>query len=166
MSDTEDFYQETLERINEAVDRGPGWFLIAVSGDEETGTQPFAYTAGLSAEELPELIVSGHLPPDMSHAIVSQVIEKLRSNHLRYEDVGPEGMRLSQILAGEYDVVLRRVIGKKQHDFLTFALAYQRQEGRSASEMLSLQIVLPDRENRFPWDSDYGPGPSQDILWD
>jgi hypothetical protein len=164
--------QELMDEIREEVNNGVGWFAIAVAGPREDDDReppyelPFVYTVGLASEGQPELIVSGPIPPRHSHAIIKTVIDKLRAGEFSYEQIPPEGLRVSEVLANDYDVLLKRVSGTKQYEYLTWAIQFQIDEGREASEVLSLQIVMPDPENRLPGDPGFEFEPSQEKVWE
>ena len=159
--------EEIIETISDQVENGPGWYAVWV-GDQigpAGPVPPFIYTVAMTRSWLPELIISGHLEPELGQKILSDVILRLRSGEISYEAVPASGLCLSGLLENDLDIFLRRVTGAGQHSRLPLALEYQRRQGGKISDVLSLQIVLPDQENLFPWEGGHSGRPQQEELW-
>lgn len=159
--------RELLVEIREEVQNGSGWYSVAVGPETSpAGTvPPFLYTVGLTTAGLPELILSGNLKPTIGRALFAEIIEQLRSGQLSYKGVPGSGLCLSGILQGGFDLFLRRVTGAGQHQRLILATEYQRLQGGSPGDVLSLQVVMPDPENLFPWEKGWSGHPCQEKLW-
>lgn len=129
------FLIDTLRKIEEY-----GWTIIAVfpTADEPDQVE-FAYTVGLSAMSLPEVIVAG-LPPNVAHSVLNNVAAGMID---RPYDVDDE---YDGVLAGGYKVRFREA----SSDLLSVARKLYPVVG-------VLQLLWPDKEGHFPTDPDYDP---------
>ncbi len=101
----------------------------------------WAYTVGLHAHDLPELIVVGGMSLEDQYGMLHELAERMRENG------APEpGDRDPDFLVG-FEVAFVEVDETAGEEF---AVAHLVQ-----SDFRALQVVWPDLENRFPWESDY-----------
>lgn len=121
-----------------------GWHMMGVFPTTED-TNPiktyFCYTVGLhKTYGQPEIAVFG-LRPEIAHATIRRVIDLLvEGQHFVH------GTRTADIAQG-YDTVFRAV-NNDHHEYpFRAAGAYY-----GNYDFPAVQMVLPDKENRFPWD--------------
>lgn len=136
--------------INEAFEHGLETYLSHLRGLIENGEHAvqgvmgdasgpgWAYTIGLHAAGLPELIVIGALTFPDQHGVLNQLADEMRRH-------GPPqpGERRSGILVG-FEISFMEVEDPSTH---RFAVA-----NRLQSDFRALQVVWPDHDNRFPWE--------------
>ena len=122
-----------------------GWLVIKIEEDREGPS--FAFTVGLyQTFTQPEVIITG-LPPDRAHTILNLIGEAMRRGE-RFE----EGAMSDEFLEG-YPCTFRAVSQSQYPEFLGTAMHFYR-----GSDFPCLQCVWPDREGRWPWDSDASDG--------
>jgi hypothetical protein len=110
-----------------------GWEIIAVPG--AGGLAPFAYTVGLAARGVPELVVTC-LPADASAALLNEVAPRA----LRIE---PEPGELLLLDSGAMlEAVALPVPGA--HLLVAASLV--------GPSLEALQLVWPDDRGRYPWE--------------
>ncbi|GAA3572895.1 DUF4262 domain-containing protein [Amycolatopsis ultiminotia] len=129
------YLNEVLERIQEY-----GWCVQGVLG---TGARPpWAYTLGLTAQGLPELVVTG-LAPHPAAMLLSAAVERVLS-------AGPPepGERLE--LPGRPAPEAVALTAPAVH--LHFAVALY------GPQIRALQLVHPDADGIYPWSPDYRSG--------
>jgi hypothetical protein len=136
--------EAVLEKIRSDVAEY-GWHCLSVAlrvGETDPDFIPFSYTIGLTTTfEHPELIIFG-LPKDSAHGILDECVSKIR-------EAGrlPENERISQILAGDLDAVVRPLRPEHYGDYVGVALRV------FGGEAVRVSVVFwPDRSNRFPWE--------------
>lgn len=141
--------QERARRMAEYLDETRalvaehGWAVqgvFSVAGEENPGPN-FLYTVGLSTYDAPEFIVFG-VAMEVGHAVLNGMGAKVRDG-ARFQ----AGDLLDDVLDG-YNVRLVEVHDTTEH--LTVA---NRVYGLP-DPVRALQIVLPDKAGRFPWDPD------------
>jgi len=121
-----------LEETRDAIEKY-GFNVTAV------GTSPpFAYTSGLFADGIPELLISG-LSHEVAHGVLTNIYD-LAMNGLELES----GMQISDILGDGYKIMLLDIDSNKSDMNLTRQLYG---EGFPA-----LAVILPDKDHRWPWD--------------
>lgn len=81
------------------------------------------------------------LPPETAALILNTVARKV------VENVAPPNERLREILDGDYAPVLVEASTARAHQFVLNAV------GRYGTSVKVMQLVLPDAENRLPWDN-------------
>jgi hypothetical protein len=114
------------------------------------GSPGWAYTIGLHAAGLPELIVVGGLSVEGQHRTLNALADRLRSG-----EVLAVGERDPSVLEG-VDVTYLEVADTTSEEF---AVAVKLQAAFRA-----LQVVWPDMENRFPWEAGDAFPPSEQPL--
>ncbi|MEU6020810.1 DUF4262 domain-containing protein [Micromonospora sp. NPDC047134] len=149
MPDIDDFL-----RRQEHVIGTKGWAVTHVlpTDDDHGTTAPFAYTVGLTAHDHPELIIAG-LPPLVAHTLLNDLARRIYDKAERFT----HGQRISDLIVG-YDAVI--IDGQPTDNLLPGAAiaCYGRHQIRLQ------QIVWPDQQARFPWDSDYTFEPNAQPL--
>ena len=121
-----------------------GWHAIAVEDHEP----PFLYTIGLITQSNhPELIILG-LDRRTAHSVVAAVVENIRAGTRVGVDMGAE----SRLTILDNLTVAFRPMHPTQHElFLGYALAHAR---RHATPLRAVQVLWPDKADRFPVDVD------------
>ena len=130
--DFQDFWNRTLEIINTV-----GWSVIGIPDGEPA----FSYTVGNSAVNLPELLVIGPQP----HNILG-VINHLSKMQRDREHPFADGEIIS--LGGKFPVKAI-IAGDKKEEYATLAYQFAKSENVDV-----IQILVPDRNGRFPGDPD------------
>jgi hypothetical protein len=128
-----------------------GWAVTAVlPGPAEA---PYAYTVGLTAVAAPELIIAG-LDHVVAHVLLNDAAQRVHRQGARWS----HRHQVPDLLAG-YDAV---VIDGTGHDLIHPGTAY----ARYGAAMVRLQqIVWPDPDGHFPWESGYRyPATVQPLL--
>ena len=140
------------QRISDNI-REYGWHCLHIF-PTEPGQDCFSYSIGFAESfGAPEVLVFG-LPREKAHALLNECANLLKSGHPIEPDV-----ENSEVLAGGYHVVFRRVREECFGEYLGTALRYYRERPFSA-----LVMFLPDREHRFPWQSGYADIPAEESL--
>lgn len=128
-----------------------GWMVIGVPDD---GEHPgFHFTTGLTERELPELIVYG-LPDEVGTALLNDLAQRLVDG-ARYAD----GEVVPDLVDGDYRMQLWDVTWLQDPLGAAFQL-YGRQAVRVR------QLVVPDRQDRLPWEDDYALAHLQPVLFE
>lgn len=127
-----------------------GWAVQAVFAEKDS--PGFAYTAGLSAFGLPELIVFG-LPPPVAHQLLNQLGRRLRDGEALSQDTD-----LLDVVEG-YPA---RLVPAPRSATDQYMFATQRRY----PHYRALQLVWSDPAGRFPWDPAFDPKyrPLQPVL--
>lgn len=128
-----------------------GWLVIAVPGDDDRPC--FQFTAGLTERDLPELIVYG-LGSELGMDTLNDVAQRLVDG-ARYAD----GEVVPDILDGDYRTQLWDVTWLQDPLGAAFGLY-----GRDSVRVR--QLVVPDLDDRLPWDDDYAHPELQPVLFD
>jgi hypothetical protein len=141
-----------LRRQEEIIDT-VGWAVMHVlpTADDPDTTTPFAYTVGLTAHH-PELLIAG-LPPEVAHGLLNDLAGRVYDKAERFT----HGQRVSDLIAG-YDAVL---VEGAPIDALQPGVAIARY-GRDQVRLM--QVVWPDPQGRFPWDTGYDFDPHAQPL--
>ena len=137
-----------LARVRDIVAEH-GWMIQAVMGGD--GEPGFAYTVGLAKYNHPEFIVFA-LHPDTAQSVLNGVGEQVRD----HENFVPG--RYTTILGNDMPAHLVRCDPAETAKRLTVARVIH------GGPVDALQIVWPDKERRFPWESGYELGDVQPIL--
>lgn len=149
MTDIDDI----LRHHDEIIDR-VGWAVVQVlptCEDPEPATV-FAYTVGLTALLVPELLIAG-LPPEVAHTLLNDLALRVYDTMGRFT----HGQRISDLIA-DYDAII--VEGPATEDLPPgFAIA------RYGPDRVRLQqVVWPDPAGRFPWQAGYHIDPKVQPL--
>ncbi|MDB5069996.1 MAG: hypothetical protein JWM87_1107 [Candidatus Eremiobacteraeota bacterium] len=116
-----------------------GWACVFVADDE--GKAGWADTVGLSAKNVPELLIDSNDDEDAQCAMLNLVARKLIAHHARvpdgYKPLGPKAVRLNKVYSNEFfdRCVLAGVWAIRHH---------------TTGTLLGMQIVFPDEHGRFP----------------
>lgn len=121
--------------------------MLIDADDEGAG---FGYSIGLTKTYgHPEVICFG-LGHEVVHAMINEFRDCVASG-TRFKD----GDRVSGLIEG-YVCIVKRMEPHRYSEYMGYARWYY--EG---DEFEALQIVWPDKQNRFPWDAGYAAPPSQ-----
>lgn len=122
--------------------RAHGWAVQPVFGDED---QPsFAYTAGLCSKGLPEILTIG-LPPRTAQTILNDCAFGLTEKSLIAEHYKP--------MLGLANLPLAFRPDDEAGNLSWLARGANRWASENAApECKFIQLVLPDKNGRFPWD--------------
>ena len=139
----EQFRREYLDQVRNII-RRYGYAVQCVMG-VENGPRSFAYTVGLTACSRPEFAVSG-TSPEHSQWLLNSIARKVIAGAVYRNGDRPKGIQkphppcLLQI-PDEYLVIARQIYDRP---------------------ISALQLALPDRRGRYPWDD--GCTQYQDLL--
>lgn len=130
-------------KVYEDIQR-EGWSGIAVfpTKHDDPDTLPFNYTVGLVELDHPELLVVG-MNLEQGHGILSSAV-----NLIKHDVTFTAGTYSYLVLQG-LRVGFVRVLDPLSTEFM-MSMAH-----RFYGEVHALQLVWPDRNDRFPWHSDY-----------
>lgn len=145
----------TIQSTTDEHIRKFGHTVITVAGGENE--PPFAYTIGMTeTDKHPEILVFG-LPQSVAQYILNAVAERVRKGH-RLAD----GDVLNQIANVPCAI---KSISRGAASFYTFQALYRYEKAAVQPEFV--QLVLPDRNGRFPWDDGYSKDMAkvQPELW-
>lgn len=128
-----------------------GWFVQFMSG-RCTGTPSYAYTVGLSAKGLPELLMVTEGPPT-AVVVLNETAQRLANG-----EAIPLNVRLTDILDGA-DAMLIPTYEARAHTYLHEARARY-------PDFQAWQLVWTDPAGHFPWEPDYAARfiPKQPVL--
>lgn len=131
-------------------------FSVMAVGGTETRCS-FTYTIGLTELPHAEFIVFG-MSPHLAHTLLSQVAERVKNGH-KYQD----GDVIDDL--ANLPFALRLASEDKSREYAI--QSYERYKD-TAQVPLYFQLVLPDREGRFPWTEgvDKVLMAHQPVLWD
>ncbi|MFI5608861.1 DUF4262 domain-containing protein [Amycolatopsis sp. NPDC051903] len=131
----QEYVAEILARIEEY-----GWCVQGVLGTDSR--PPWAYTVGLTAHGLPELLVAG-LPPQPAEALLTAVAERA---------IGAGPPRPGEVfsLRGLPAVEIVALAEPSAHLLVAVSLY--------GKEIRALQLVHADEAGRFPWAPSYRDG--------
>lgn len=136
-----------LEQPDEIIAR-VGWMVQAVFHSPDA--PGFAYTVGLAAKGLPEL-VSFSLPPNVAVVILNRLAQQL---------VNGESLEVGKALdhvMQDYDCMLLET-GREQTDQYMFQTLHRYPDYRA------LQLIWQDPLHRWPWDEAYDKAYAQPLL--
>ena len=140
MSYLDDFFDEQSEIIGKF-----GWAVVHVLPEEDdpADTVPFAYTVGLTGYGFPELTIAG-LPPETGHLLLNEVAGRVVDEALLLR----HGQCIRDLILEQQVRVVAGEIGET-----LFPGAALMRYGEDRVRLL--QIVWPDPDDRFPWQSGY-----------
>lgn len=117
-----------------------GWHVVAVTAQGGD----FAFTVGLfQTYEHPELVVFG-LPMKTAHGILLTCVERIE-----HGDWFDDGQVRGDVLR-DYTTAIVAVDKRYYSEYLGSAIGFY-----DGTDFPALQIVWPDKENRFPWQAGY-----------
>jgi hypothetical protein len=119
-----------------------GWSDIAVFPTEQHQGLPFNYTVGVAELGHPELLVVG-MNNHQGHLVLNAAV-----NYLNSEGRLVPGSYCDQVLEG-YRVGVVKVVDPLDESHM-MSMAH-----RFYGEVEAVQIVWPDRNDRFPWHADF-----------
>lgn len=124
-----------------------GWMVQGVFGDAPN--QTFAYTVGLAGQNKPELIMTGVAPSTAAGLL---------------NDTAQREFQAGDLVAGVvdgYPLYALQVLDSSTHLTLVNRI-YANPDG---SPVAALQLVWPDDQARFPWNTGYELSPEyQELL--
>lgn len=115
-----------------------GWAVQGVFGDAEIEAAPFAYTAGLTAQGLPELVIYG-----LDVGLAGNVLNSAATQMIESGEFAA-GQAVSRLIRN-FDMVAIEVL--LPVDLLAAVQIY--------GPVRAIQLVWPDTEGRFPWQTGY-----------
>lgn len=119
-----------------------GWVVQGIFDPD--GERPWwYYTVGLTARGHPEFTLSGP-EPRVGQPILNDLAGRVANEGRTYQD----GDVVTDLVVG-YNVALMRVARFKEFPLSMVEAIYPDRA------VHALQLVLPDREGRYPWDSGY-----------
>lgn len=127
-----------------------GWTVQAVFADPAAGTPHFAYTIGLCAKGLPELLLVGVNSVDATQ-LLNEAARKSLEGHIK----GDKGELLDRWV--NLPAAPRRMVPKHAADIAIGAVRYALDHLEQGAPFSLIQMVLPDRAGLFPWDSGCDP---------
>lgn len=132
-----------------------GWGVIGVfpTEDKPASGLPFSYTYGLTEFGHPEIIVVA-VDGRTGHSLLNLLGEQVRAGR-KFQ----HGDRPEQVLAGGYTPVLIDVSDPFGDEY-PMSIAGQ----LYGWDIPALQLVLPDKNHRFPWEPDCTEGFPQPVL--
>jgi hypothetical protein len=145
--------EKTLREWQPAIKKH-GYIVLAANKDP-----PYSVTVGLTESYgFPELIISGHYPSELVQDIMKVFVKLCRSAGKLYSE--PE------FDYGSADYSLR--IGIKEisrQEKLAHMILAKHKHGKDG--FISVQLILPDRKMKLPWDEGYErSGVNQLLLYD
>lgn len=128
-----------------------GFMVLCIGVTEDD--PPFTYTIGLTETfKHPELIISGWFSQELFNTIVGKAIDWLRKG--KRLDQAPEILGVIQIQDGDATVPgllgCRKVAAEYKSELMCVA-------ARRYPEFEGIQLVIPDRQNKLPWDENCDP---------
>lgn len=146
-------YTDDVLRRQDHLINTTGWAVTHVlPTNDGPDTAPFTYTVGLTAHDHPELLTAG-LSPEIAHSLLNELARWVYDRAERFT----HGQRIRDLIAG-YDAII--IDGPPTNDLLP-GMAIARY-GRARVRLQ--QMVWPDRQGLFPWETGYGLGPKAQPL--
>ena len=129
-----------------------------------SGIPPFLYTIGAAKSGIPDIFMSGRVPPQMAAITLNQLCHKLRENGVRF------GL-YNDLLEGRYNMALLPCNANLDilHDeFVVRNEAYFNLTSNARdlpSDMPRYaQLFVPDSNNLFPWNDGYDTRQNQEVF--
>lgn len=131
--------------------RGGAVHGVFPRADDPAPDSPFAYTVGLSGPRFghPEFAVFG-MDPDTAQTILNDLRERIRGGQRLHA-----GQRIGDLLQGSYEVELVLVDDTADE---RAPLSVANSLYGHGGTVDALQVVLPDRHHRLPWDPGFDAG--------
>lgn len=144
-----DDFRRRLHRIVDTV----GWAVVCVHPTSDEPSFEYAYTVGLTAHNHPELLVSG-LHPDVAQTLLNDLARRVYDTATRFT----HRQRLTDVLADGFDAI---IIDGTATPHLDAGIATARY---GADRVRLQQLVWPDAQHRYPWDTDHQLGQGQPLI--
>jgi len=124
------------EKLEDIIQRH-GHAVVFTEEITDTARVPMAYTVGLAAAGLAEIVVFG-LPSEVSQVLLNDAAQRLRRDEL------PVDEKIERLAS--MPVVFKRVppVAAEQHIMMA--------NNRAGQPVEALQLVWPDQQSRFPWE--------------
>jgi hypothetical protein len=134
----------SMQRIFDDVARF-GWHVVAVS-DSREGSIDYCFSVGLfETYDHPEIVVFG-LPMNVAHRVIATCVELI-------EQGSPlQAGEVREDLLNRFSAAIVSVDHANYSEYLGSAIGFY-----DGTDFPALQIVWPDKENRFPWDPESDP---------
>jgi hypothetical protein len=130
-----------------------GCHVMQVSADDEGAG--FAYSIGLTKNYGQSEVICFGLRQELMHWMINEIRDRMAQGE-RLND----GDQLSGLIEG-YGCILKRMERTNYREYLGYARWFYEGDAFDA-----LQIVWPDKQNRFPWDAGYAaPQDQQPATW-
>jgi hypothetical protein len=133
-----------LVRIQALIEEH-GWAVQGVFPTPDEPTISFGYTVGLTLKELPEVIIFG-----LTAALTQSTLNNV-ARHMVEDGPLHAGDIVDYLFQGGFDPIAIDVDQEHiDHEYLTVV-------GRLYGDRnpTAVQLVIPDKEHRFPWDDGY-----------
>ncbi len=145
---------EQNQKIAEHIEEY-GWHCLHILPTQEKNDhEQFSYSIGFSETyNAPEILVFG-LSREKSHALLNECAQLLHDGHIFRADI-PDG----SVLSGSYKVVFKPVKKECFDQYLGTAVRYF-----GTKPFDAMVMFLPDKNNRFPWESSYCDVPTDESL--
>ncbi|MBG0568236.1 DUF4262 domain-containing protein [Actinoplanes aureus] len=149
MPSIDEFLQEQVKIIDRV-----GWSVVHVvpTSDDPPTAVSFSYTVGLTAHDHPELLVAG-LPAELAHGLLNDLARRVYDKAARFS----HGELIGDVLVGYDAIIVDGPPNDDLHPGAAFAV-YGRDKVRLH------QLVWPDEQGRFPWETGYGYPPHAQPL--
>ena len=149
-----DFFIEVYEHIMHT-----GWHHQHVYPDTPE-EDCFNYTIGLYLQGLPELFLSGPVPPELVNDIFHDVIEKWRNGSI---ELGFD----YNILANNVPLLIMPIDPfsiQARDEYLCQLHEYREWTHDQSKELYAVQVIYPDREGNWPTDDNFDSNVQQILL--
>jgi hypothetical protein len=134
-----------LNNIQSRIDSG-GWFVMASAVDTPfDGAAPYvpiAYTVGLMAKGLPELVVYG-LPNSTACSILNEAAELLIKDELKLD--------VPNLVLSNHPLMFKQV----EQDLIEGVFGLVRRFSTDGTTAKLWQLVWADAQDLFPWDAGF-----------
>lgn len=141
------------DQVLEIIDRH-GWAVQVVGSEPERSIPAYAYTIGLAARGMPDLLVFG-LDFKTANTILNNAAQKMIAGHFEQKT----GALITEVASLPLTI---QVLEPAQ--FETFAMGARRHAIDAGVEARVLQVILPDVHGLFP--SDEGCDPKMIFIQD
>jgi hypothetical protein len=139
INEHENVWERTL-----AIVEASGWCIQAVDRGQDSNSPPYAYSVGMAKKGLPELLMTGVVPPLASHTL-NQICFKMMDGKIRgFDEEKISGLTPITFKLRELDV-------KDVEKFLPICIRYGKHTGKPIQFM---QVMFPDGNGRYPGDPD------------
>lgn len=140
---------QVLNRLKKII-KEHGWAVQGVmpDPDSEDNKYGYYYTVGMKAKGLPDLVVYS-VPPMLATNLLNELAERMVKLDTAYET----GDRPADLMTEGYSPIMVEVL---DYSPLKAAHAFYEEE-----EFRAFQVVWPDDDNHYPWDSNYAAYPQR-----
>lgn len=117
--------------------------VVCVESGDTPSEPKFQYSVGLTYNfDLPEIITVGQ-KHDWGHAMVNVIRDRVRSG-----EAFVAGQRINGLIPPNYDAMLVAIDKRHYPELFGYCLWFY-----CGDDFAAFQLVWPDKENRFPWDT-------------